>query len=587
MKANYLRQTVMYPKLLNFLYLYLITISILNLATVKSVKAQDISPTQIPVPQSIPKLPELQLPIEETPEINEKIRPIPKINPSIDESITIKDFIFRGNTVIKEEELRKIVTPYIGKSVKFSELNKVIADINKLYIDRGYITSGSFIPGVVDGKPVQFKQEEAIIPIEIVEGKIEEVKITGDKNIKIPISRQIKEAVNPVLNQNRLITSIRLLQNDPKIRRISVELEPGTETGKSILKVEAKASNPISAYAILDNDSNEQVGSLRRGFVFSNINLAGLGDKLELYYLNTDGSNQFNGSYTVPITKNEGTISLSYSFNQNKIIKAPFNALNIKTDDNKIELRFRQPVIRKADSKKIFEVALGTSFSNEQSQTLFLDNVAFPNSGADQFGKTNISALRLFQDFSFRSDIQSFNQRIQLSIGLPLFGATQSQSAPDGSFFSVNLQTEWLRQLPYNLQLTTRAEIQWADRPLVPLEQLNLGGSLSVIGDQSSALRGDSGVSGSVELLKLIYSSKIVDIQVGPFLSGGSVFNNSSNNFNLDFQNSSLNTGISLKVQLWNRLFGRLSWAIPIINSNQDTFLQDNGLSFSVQCKIF
>lgn len=222
-------------------------------SNVKIVNAQQIiAPTQQPLP-SILDAQLLKPKDTSTPDIklNPNILPSQIPNDSI-EKIKIKAFSFKGNTIFSNEELNKLGNSYIGREITFIELNSLIESINKKYIDGGFITSGAYIPGIINNTRVRFDRYEAIIPINIVEGKIQEIRINGNKYLEKPVRRVLKNATYPVLNQNKLIEATRLLQSDPKIKRISVSIEPGTETGQSILEANVDANNPLSAFAILD-----------------------------------------------------------------------------------------------------------------------------------------------------------------------------------------------------------------------------------------------------------------------------------------------------------------------------------------------
>ncbi len=55
-----------------------------------------------------------------------------------------------GNTVFSQDELSAIVKPYEGRELTLDDLQKVRSQITRLYIDRGFITSGAHIPNNQD-----------------------------------------------------------------------------------------------------------------------------------------------------------------------------------------------------------------------------------------------------------------------------------------------------------------------------------------------------------------------------------------------------------------------------------------------------
>jgi hemolysin activation/secretion protein len=59
----------------------------------------------------------------------------------------------------------------------------------------------------------------------------------------------------------------------------------------------------------------------------------GFCDRVNVSYVNTDGSNSLNNlSYTFPLNARNGRIELTYSFRNNEVIEKPFNILEIEEE---------------------------------------------------------------------------------------------------------------------------------------------------------------------------------------------------------------------------------------------------------------
>lgn len=86
-------------------------------------------------------------------------------------TIVISRLKIIGNRVIPQKEIDEILAPYLFKPISFVELLEVQQAIAQLYIKRGYLTSSAYIP------PQTIK--DRTIRIKIIEGKIEEIKISG------------------------------------------------------------------------------------------------------------------------------------------------------------------------------------------------------------------------------------------------------------------------------------------------------------------------------------------------------------------------------------------------------------------------
>ncbi|MHC5728764.1 MAG: ShlB/FhaC/HecB family hemolysin secretion/activation protein, partial [Nostoc sp.] len=301
-----------------------------------------------------------------------------------------------GSTVFKPEEFATVTAPFVGRELTFAELLQVRDAITKLYADRGYVTTGALIiPQTV---------EVGAIKIQVIEGSLQEIKIIGNRRLSSKYIRdRIQLGAGKPLNIPRLLEKLQLLRLDPRIKNLSAELQTGVHPGSNLLQVEVEEAETFKLTAILDNGRSPSVGSFRRGVDLQEANLLGLGDTLSVGYANTDGSNTINANYTLPINAHNGTVFFGFNQGWNHVIEKPFSVLDIQSNTQYYELGYRQPLLQKPTQ----ELAIGLSFSRQSSQTeLGLDNIGpFKLSpGADVNGKTNISALRFFQEYTQRSN---------------------------------------------------------------------------------------------------------------------------------------------------------------------------------------
>lgn len=422
-----------------------------------------------PFPQDIPKPPSNELPIDISPFLQ-----VPETDSTGADTIIVEKFVFKGNTVFSSRQLEAKLSPYLGRKLTFSELLQARSAITELYTQAGYINSGAFIP-VADNQAVQTNR--GIVTIQVVEGKMEAIDVRGSNRLRKYVLSRLKRATSPVLNVNRLVEALRLLQADPLLDGISAQLNAGSQIGLAALDVTVKEKQPFQVETILDNERSPAVGSFQRQIRLGHANLLGLGDELSIKYRNTDGSNAIEASYALPLNSQNGTLQFSYTDVSSKIIERPFTQLDIISDAQSYELSFRQPLLRQASAEATRELAVGIAVSQQEAKTSLLDTPFPISSGADERGRTRISAIRLFQEWSSRSNRNVFLARSQFSVGIDALNATINGSPPDGRFFAWRGQALWLRKLTEDLTLVLKGDVQLADRPLVSLEQFGLGGS--------------------------------------------------------------------------------------------------------------
>ncbi len=482
--------------------------------------------------------------------------------------IKVKQIKVIGNSLF-HSEISELITQFQGKSVTITELYELRSSISKLYVDNGYVNSGAYLPAQ--------KLQDGIVRIEVLEGGIESIKVNGNKRLSDRYIASRLSSLPTPLQTKQLLERLQILRLDPLIDNVSAELSAGLTPGMSRLDVEVKEAKAFSLSSSLDNHKSPSIGSNSRNIALNHSNLLGFGDKLQLNYTNTQGSNGFDIGYTFPINAKSGTISFAYGFNSNDIIENPFTPLDIETQSNYYQLSFRQPIIYKPNR----ELALGISFSRQHSETSLLD-IPFPLSiGADNSGNTNISAVRIFQEYTERSDRSILALRSQFSVGVDIFDATINDNAPDSNFVAWRGQYQWARQLDKDFLFLLRGEIQLADK-LVPLEQFRLGGATSIRGYRRDVSLSNSGLFASAELRIPVLRMNKLDglLQIIPFIDLGLPWNGNNEAVDID---SLISVGMGLNFNAGDRFNARVDYGIPLTNAEiNGNSLQENGVTFSL-----
>ena len=530
------------------------------------------SPT-LPPPEQLLEPPEFSPTTPETPETPEG---------DTSEQITVNQFEFIGNTAFSDEKLAEVTAEFTNRPITFAELLNARTAVTQLYVNNGYATSGAFIP------PQPLTQDT--VTIEIVEGGLEEIQVNGLRRLRPGYVRSRIAVANPKpLNVPHLLESLRLLQLDPLIENVSAELSTGSGPGTSLVIVDVIEANTWSYQLFANNGRSPSVGSFRRGASITQANLLGFGDGATLSYTNTDGSDEIEFNYTLPVNPRNGTVSFSFSNTSSEIIEDPFNLLDIQSDSTSFDLTFRQPLLETPTK----EFALGLTASRRNTQTVFLEDVVgervgFPSLGADEDGEIRVSALRFFQEWTQRGASEVFALRSQFNLGLGIFDATVNDDEPDSLFFSWRGQAQWVRLLAPDTLLVLRGDLQLAAQDLLPVEQIGLGGLGSVRGYRQDIRLTDNGAFASAEVRVPILRIPEWDgiLQVTPFVDVGTTWNNGDID---DPDPSSLaSLGLGLQWQQGDRITARLDWGIPLISvDSEDDTWQENGVYFSITINPF
>jgi hemolysin activation/secretion protein len=473
--------------------------------------AQDVTPST-PSPSSP------QIPKQSSPQENVLPSPseIPEVNlENCSAKITVTKFVFDiKHPVFPNSRLDTAVNnnEFLNKPLSCTELFRAALEITKIYHDNKYQTSGAKV--IIPTN----RQENYVgeVTIKVIEGKLEDIKVipfcpknqqnsnsendcTKTKPLRLDpeyVRSRLNLAKSIPLNINRLQEALQLLRLNAPIENISAKLYDGSTPGSSILEVQIKEANTFNTALSINNSRSPSSGSFQRRAGFNEANFLGMGDSLSGNYNNTDGSNGWDISYTVPFNPRNGTLNFSYSDTSSNVIEPPFKQLDINSQSRALELTVSQPILQtikkknqEENSSEYTQFSLGLTFSRKESETSLLGTPYPLSPGANDQGQTRISALRFFQEWSKQNSTRVIAVRSQFNLGIGAFDTTINQPisgvnevVPDNRFFSWQGQAQWVQFLAPETPLLLRTNMQLAGRTLVPLEQFAIGGAGSVRG---------------------------------------------------------------------------------------------------------
>ena len=531
---------------------------------------------------------------------------LPPVQPPAEHGVAvqIREIRVEGATVFSPEQLAEVTRRYVGRRLAREDLSFLRRELTDLYVDNGYVNSGALIPD----QTVQ----NGVITVEIIEGRLGELEVERPEWFRADhIRSRIEPGHDGPLNIQTLQARLQLLEQDPRIRRFAAELRPGYRPGEARLRVRIEEERPYSVSVAFNNFQSPTVGSSRIAVSATHRNLMGRGDVLAVTTGRSSGvAPQINATYEIPVRADDTTLSIRFSKNDFTVIEAPFDDLAVDSESSGFGLTLRHPAYRTLNT----DLVVGVSLEWMQNRTFLLGEPFSFSLGADD-GRSNVTALRVSQEWTHRSQSQAVALESRFSFGLDLFGATihgddsiyrqiAVEDPPDGRFLSWLGKFQWARRVG-PAQVIFRTDAQLSADPLLATEQLPIGGRNSVRGYRENQLVRDNGVIGSLETRITILSDRkwARSLELAPFLDFGNGWQTDADaagrgRILLPVPPSSIySAGVGVR---WNAVFGEsvrwnpefeLYWGEGLVDldgSNRTSgSLQDSGIHFNIGLKVF
>jgi hemolysin activation/secretion protein len=383
---------------------------------------------------------------------------------------TLRDVAIVGNTVIDDASIRAVVAPYLGKSVTLGDLEEIRQRFTRLYVDRGYVNSGAVIPDQdVAGGVVTFR---------FVEGRVTDIEVSGTRHFNPEYFRsRLERGTQAPFNIANLEAEQQILLQDPLVRRLNIGLVPGLAPGEARLDADVLERSRYFLSAQVADDQSPTVGEIRGQLQGSMANLLGFGDLLTAQYGRSAALNDGFIDYSVPIRSDDTRISVRYDRNGTVVVTPALVPLNISSSYSSVGIGLSRPFYRTAEQN----LTLGISLERRQEQT-FLLGMPFDFVAGSSNGETNVTALRLTQNWLDRNSERALAFRSTLSFGLEALGATVTDMRPNSQFFVWLGQAQYVRRLFQDWEALVRTDLQLSNRPLFQIEQFALGGIDTVRG---------------------------------------------------------------------------------------------------------
>jgi hemolysin activation/secretion protein len=554
--------------------------------------AQSTEPAQTDLlgPRRSGAAPELP-PIEPKPPPQPSVTaPAPALPPKAPPLSSAPIFVLRaikveGNTALDDPSIQNVAAPYIDKPVSIADLEEIRRQLTLLYINRGYINSGVTIPDQ--------NVENGVIVFRAVEGRVTQIDVSGTKDFDPEYFRaRLERGLAIPFNVADMEREQQILLQDPLLQRLNIELQPGLVPGEAVAHAEVQEANPYSVGIQIANNQSPTVGEVRGQLQGSVANILGYGDVLSAQYGRSQGINDGAIAYSVPIASDDTRVNFRYDINGTVVVTPALSPLHVTSNYDSVALGISRPFYRTAEQN----LTLGLNLERRAAQT-FLLNQPFSFTAGSANGKTDVTALRFYQDYLDRDAEHAFALRSTLSFGLPTLGATvtggASSATPTGNFFSWLGQAQYVRRVYQDWDAVFRSDLQLSNHPLFPIEQLALGGIDTVRGYREYLTLTDDAFFASAELripigkLRVPYfadTDEAGTVQIAPFYDFGRAWNVDRPT---PYPPEISGVGAGLRWVLGSGVTAEVYYAKALRNVSAGTSLEDRGIYFRLTAKVY
>lgn len=222
------------------------------------------------------------------------------------ENPVVKEIKITGNTVIPTEKLRGVMHTTIGQVLDWNKLTQQdIPAIERYYGEQGYLAN------VTENVTID---ENGVLNIPILETRVEEIKVTGNKKTKTEvILREMELKPGAVFNAKTLVADLTRVYDLDIFDRETTEwyhLDPGSELGKVIITIPVKEKKTGEVSVGVGYSSSQRLTGQAK---LSQNNFRGRAETINLLWEQSDqgGSSYELGFYEPWVDHNHTSLGLN------------------------------------------------------------------------------------------------------------------------------------------------------------------------------------------------------------------------------------------------------------------------------------
>jgi len=419
---------------------------------------------------------------------NQDNAPPPPARPPV--SVDVKSIKILGNTLVETDTLHGLVADAEGKSLTLDQLDEMATRISRYYRSRGQ----SFARAVVPAQVIQ----SGVVRFLVIEARYGKVGIDNQTRVNDVLLQQTAAPLqggSPV-EQALLDKSLLLMSDIPGVV-VQATLSPGDGLGSSDLSIHVTPGQAMSGSLALDDYGNSYTGRGRLGGTVYFNNPLRRGDVLGLGGLSSgSGVNYGRVSYE-SLLNGQGTRGGAAYSMLNYKIGGSLQDIGAHGSAETESFWGRHPFVRTQTANVYGQV----QYDNVQLR----ERIDMAGMQTDRhLGTWTASLTGDWRDTLLTGGINTWSlawTRGQLGFDVADARLADAASAKtEGWFSKSNLSFNRLQRWGERGSVYFSLAGQWANNNLDSSQKMSVGGPYSVRAYDVSALSGDAGYRGSIEL---------------------------------------------------------------------------------------
>ena len=405
-------------------------------------------------------------------------------------SFEIARFAVQGNTLLSEQAVNTLLTPYTGKGRNFGHVQMALEALESAYHKHGYNIVQVVLP--------EQELNQGVVTLRVVETRLGKVRVEGNRHFdEANIRRSVpglQEGQSP--NIGDVSSSVKLVNENPA-KKVTLQLQSseGDDVNATLKVVDDK---PWKIGASLDNSGSDATGKTYLTTQYQHANIADRDHVMSLQYITTvekpSQVNVYGVGYHIPLYGIGDSLDLfaTYSDVDSRVI---FNVVNVQASGKgtMYGIRYNHNLRRNGgyESKLIYGVDYKDSrynsnysspgnFQFRSSQDITIHPLSIAYAGAWIYAQSEVN-FGLTAIHNLPGGDRGSN--------------TASDPRHDASFDILRYNAGYARALPNDWQMRVSLAGQYSPDTLVlvPGERFGAGGATTVRGFQERELSSDSG----------------------------------------------------------------------------------------------